>query len=110
MPSPCIVSYTSFMNFLCVTRQKKKVSEMIKINGGCPATTTSCIAGFNNADYTHQYKVREIKSVKKKKNASITSVFSMSHHHWTQFERDCCRIALAAQEVTDGPCSDWEDI
>lgn len=62
---------------------KQKSVKMIKINGGSPATTSLCARDFNNSDYTNQYKVREIKSVKKKKNASITSVFSMSHCPWT---------------------------
>lgn len=82
---------------------------MIKINGGKPTATLLCVTAFSKSDDTNQYMVMEIKSVRK--NAFTASVFSMSsHYHWTKFEHDCCRIALAVQEITNGPCSDWKDI
>lgn len=88
---------------------KQKSVKMIKINGGSPATTSLCARDFNNSDYTNQYKVREIKSVKKKKCFHNLCVFHVSLS-LDQFEHDCYRIALAAQEVTNRPCSEREDI
>lgn len=70
----------------------KRSVKMIKTNGCKPAATSVCSAS-NNVDSTNQYKVVEIKSVRK--NASPTPGLSMSpHYHWTKFEHDHYRIAL----------------
>lgn len=83
---------------------------MLKMNSGKPAAPPLGATIFNDSVTIYsQCTVMEIKSVKE--NASTASVFSpLPHYHWNKSEYDGCRIALAAAEATNRPCSNWKDI